>query len=212
MNRINVIITIILVLTVLTGLSSATPLKVLVTGTVTSTKTTGDFVFEDIGTQMTGYCTYDPETADDEDGSSYYGKYNIDSLSMSIGDYIFADNPATTPSPEFEIWVTDMCYRVRSADGMVYINNIPQSYDNANVTLFDLGNFSTGGPDDELPTSFPDISFFSGRNRFEVYYSDLDISFNVTGVIDSITVIPEPSTMCLLGLGGLLLRRRRQLN
>jgi hypothetical protein len=208
MRRANSIIKIISVFSILVGSSLAAPLKVVVTGTVTSTETTGGFVFENLGTQMAGYCTYDPETVDDEEGSSFYGRYNIDSLSMTIGDYTFADNSTTTPYPEFEVWVTDFCYKVSTIDGMVSINSAAQSYDDINIVLFDLGNFSISGPDDEIPTSFPDISFFSDRNEFEVDYSDADISFNVAGVIDSITVIPEPSSVLLLFLGGLLLKRK----
>ncbi len=202
-----VILTLSLILVVVSQ-ASAVPIEVVVTGTVTGTVTSGDFVFENLGTQMTGYCSYDPDTVDDEGGSLNYGRYAIDSLSMTIGDYTFADNPSTTPLPEFEVWVVDLVYKVSTMDGMVSINDVPQSYDDVEVLLFALGNYSVNGPDDEIPTSFPDISFFSDRNEFGVSYSDTDISFNVTGVIDSVTVVPEPSSILLLSLGGLLLRRK----
>ena len=37
----------------------------------------------------------------------------------------------------------------------------------------------------------------------------LDASFGSTGLSTTITVVPEPATMALLGLGGLLLRRKK---
>lgn len=208
MKRANVIITIIFILSVTAGQVSAIPLEVAVTGMVTSTETTGDFVFENLGTQMTGYCIYDPETVDDEGGSSYYGYYTIDSLSMTIGDYTFADNSLTAPAPVFQVWVVDLTYKASTADGIVSINESVQPYEDVDVVLFALGNFSATGQNDDIPTSFPELSFFEDRNEFEVDYSDADISFNITGVIDSITVVPEPSSFILLSFGGLLLKRK----
>ena len=74
--------------------------------------------------------------------------------------------------------------------------------------LVDFNNDIT----DELPSSFPDISTFT----FERYFGtgvdspSEDPGFAIWGEVTSLTVVPEPATLLLLGLGGLALLRRRK--
>ena len=58
---------------------------------------------------------------------------------------------------------------------------------------------------DTLPT-FIHIIFVTNGNRFE---ADGVTKAPVTAYFDNAQLIPEPATLCLLGLGGLLLRRKK---
>lgn len=199
------------------GVSNSQPanseiITVGVTGVVDEVSTDGGLELDGsvgIGTIMSGYCSYDLETPDLEP-SEYHGEYVLLSISMNIGNYTFTENPTSPNLALFEVGKTDLCYKVHTTDGIVAINGEPQTYYDIGITLFDLGNFSVSGLDDKLPVTFPDLSFFSDRNEFEVTFSDSGIGFNIGGVIDSITVIPEPTTFLLISLGSLALLKKRK--
>jgi len=178
------------------GSASAAIVTVEVTGIVDSVSTSGGFSLDDsvsVGSVMTGFCTYDTNTPD-EDPSQYTGVYPIISLSMTIGNYIFEHNPMSSESALFEVWTADISYWARSSDGIMSLNGIPQPYNNIYIELINLCNASSMGLHDALPISFQDISFFSHTNEFEVSFSDSGAGFNITGELTSIIVITEPVT------------------
>jgi len=181
-------------------------------GIVDTVTTQGYFVFQGsvfTGATMNGFCSYDTTTPDKYPASDYYGIFSIDTLAMTIGEYSFI-HEISTETPEFKVWRTDMTYLASTDYATIFYNGAPLSFDYANVILLDLCNASTSGPDDHLPTSFPDISFFTYRNQFRVSSFVGGNGFTITGHLTSIDAIPEPGTICLVGLGGLgLLRRRR---
>ena len=191
-----------------TGQSLGEIVTVEVAGTVDSISTTGGFILDDSvsnGSAMTGTFIYGSNTPDLDSGSSYHGSYTLLSLSMTIGNYIFTHDP-TSPNPGlFDVWKTDITYLARTNYGIATLDGTSQSYDNIYIELMDVCNASTTGPDDALPTSFPDISFFNYRNEFEVNYSNSGVGFAISGVLTS---IPEPATLLLLGFGAVMLRRK----
>lgn len=208
----SVVFSVVVVLTSLVVLNNrivlGEPVTVMIWGTVNSVETQGGFTFDGLGDVMTGYCTYDTD-APDLDSSSHHGAYPLTSLSMTIGDYTFFHNLSSPDAALFEVWKTDITYWAGSEHGVLSINGVPQPYNDIAIELIYLCNASSNGPDDALPVSFPDISFFTWRNDFHVAYSDSQVDFEIRGVLDSITAIPEPATLVLLCFGGAVLLGRR---
>ena len=176
-------------------------LGIKVTGTVASS------TIESIeaGDLMVGYCSYSLDAVD-QNPSAYKGEYELISMVMQIGGYVFSNS---TQNPTLEMWVTDECYLTYCGGGKAMFGNTLINESSTSITLFDLGNFHISRENDLIPTSMPDISFFTGRNSFYVGLGD-SIG-NCSGELDSIEVIPEPCSFVLLGLGVIGVLRRRRL-
>jgi hypothetical protein len=206
----SVLIPIFLSILTFTNFTLAQMITANVSGTVTSVTTYGSFSFDEsviTGSTMTGACSYDPSTAVDFDGSEDdFGIYYIPSISMTIGNYDFSIAPLDAAL--FRVEVPDISYFVQTRAGIMSWNDMPLHYTHISVTLLDLCNASVSGVNDDLPTAFPDISFFTYSNRFSVTVMGEKV-FTIEGVINSITVVPEPATMALLVVGVAFLRRRR---
>jgi len=151
------------------------------------------------------------------------GQYEVTSISMAIGNYTLANDPVSSEYPLFTVFTVDPGYLVDSEatrfDGTVYIEGSPMTYNDiawdwTYLVLFDLGtSLSEYIPDITLPDldSWPELSVFDQRKSFEIrFYSEGDDYFGVFGEITSLTAVPEPATIFLLGLGGLFLRKGRR--
>ena len=145
------------------GSADAEIITVRVEGTVSTADT---FLDINIGDTMVGYCVYDT-SADDLEPSTYKGTYAVNSLTMDIGDYSFA-NGAADPGL-FEVWRTDLTY-LASAEGGAVRNGSTTIHNDVDIKLIDLCNASSSGPNDSLPLSFPEVSFFNWRNEFSVSF------------------------------------------
>lgn len=120
---------------------------------------------------------------------------SFEEFPSSTVTFIF-DNPINS----FGINVNDMNFGTMS-----YLDDLGNSI--SNVLVGDNGD-SRGGP------GYENIQFFGVTNN--VAFSSIQLSFingsGLTGTLALDTLeysIPEPGTICLLGLGGLLLRRRK---
>ena len=207
----------------------ATILTVEVEGVVNSIGTDGGFALDgsvSFGTAMTGFCIYDSQTPDLE-LSEYNGKYALLSISMNIGNYTFTHNPISPNPALFKVYIGNPCYKVNSVsprfDGTVIVDGLPLTYDDiiwgdwAFLELMDIGTSSYEYiPNDALPDldSFPDFSVFDMWRTFETrFYEPYAVDrgyFGIYGEVTSLTVTPEPTTLLLLGLGGLALLRKRR--
>ena len=145
------------------------------------------------------------------------------SISMITGNYTFTHDQASSILPLFDVHTVDPGYVARSEalhfDGTVYIDGSPKTYDDITwgwtyLELFDLGTSSSEYiTTDELPNlySWPELSVFDVRKAFETrFYGEGDDYFGIFGEVTSLTPVPEPGTLLLLGLGGLALLRNRR--
>ena len=95
-----------------------------------------------------------------------------------------------------------------------------------NLVVYDIANKTTGGSTaipgtgtlSDLATNFGDkkilfidviSSYMTASPPGDSYLDGIGIELD-GGDIASINLVPEPATLCLLGLGGLLLRRKRR--
>jgi hypothetical protein len=198
-----------------------------VEGTVRSIDTYGGLTFDDtvdIGTIMTGLFTYDTDSSN----LSVYDaikKHAIVSVSVTIGELTFRENPQSSEPGLFRINSADPGYIVSSSNvvfnGTVYVNGLPKNYQDIpwswsyleviNVGTSSFENIPLSGLPDAA--SFPAISIFDVRKEFWVCltepYFGQGAGFSIRGELTSLAVIPEPATLVLLGLGSVMLLRKR---
>jgi hypothetical protein len=186
----------------------------------------GSFAFDgsvNIGTPMSGVMTYDSTTADREPAINR-GSYDIIAISMSIGNYTFLQQ---SPSSSDAFYVTgawsDPHYDFSAAsrfDGTFFVDGVSALYEDVNwynpYFAVHLAPYVGTFPNDALPDSdsFPPLEVFNIVKRFEVTfyrapYGDPSY-FLIGGDITSLTVIPEPASILLFGLGILALRKKRK--
>ena len=172
-----------------------------------------------IGTVMNGSYTFDTDAPDLGAGDGY-GLYEIVSISMSVGNYTFTNDPAGIYAPpKIRLnSVGEKTYSVTSFstsfDGIIYVDGLTKTYDDLSWERTDLclASLVTSSPDflptDALPSSMPDISVFDIWKGFDVYFATEGGGH--FGIHGELTSIPEPATILLLGLGGLALLRNRK--
>jgi hypothetical protein len=194
-------------------------------GGVNSISVDGRFALDgsvSVGSTMAGTFVYDTDTPNlFPPGDN--GEYAIISILMTIGNYSFTHDPSASDPGRFLVSTVDPGYLVDSEalrfDGTVYIDGSPKTYDDITwgwtyLELFELGTSSSEYiPTVELPDleSWPELSVFDVRRAFETrFYGEGDDYFRIFGEITSLTVVPEPATLLLLGLGGLALLRKRR--
>ncbi len=181
-------------------------------GIVNDIDTYGGLTFDGslyVGSPMAGTFTYDSEAPPEP-------SYPVTSISMTVGNYTFMHDPTSSKSPSCRFGVS---YYIRSGaprfDGTAYINGLPTTYDDADwhnlSILFSLGGRNLEPPFGKLPDadSFPDISAFDLERSFSVGTDNGPYGFDINGEVTSLTIIPEPATLLLLALGGLVLVRKR---
>ena len=214
--------------------ASATIITVEVEGVVDSIGTYFGFDLDgsvSIGTPMSGFCTYDTDTPDYLDSDDSRGAYPLISISMTIGNYTFTHNPMSSKWSSFYVRTYSAIsgsavYSAGSPEsrfeGTITVNGIPKSYDDLSwyISQFVIMELSTSSseqiPTDALPDldSWPDISVFDLERKFLAVFGkepgDNTGSFEIGGEVTSATVIPEPATLLLLGLGSLALLTKRR--
>ena len=179
-----------------------------------------------VGSIMTGYCTYATDTLDEYPANEYIGVYPLISILMTVGNYAFTHDPTSTDSPYFKVGTVDPTYNAMTQsgrfDGTVTINGSgPLTYDDITwnwtyISVFHLWTSSSEQiPTDALPdlASWPELSVFDVNRGFDTRFSDESSSnryFEIYGEITSLTVVPEPATLFLLGLGSLALLTNRR--
>jgi hypothetical protein len=173
---------------------------------------------------MLGYVTYDSEVGDRYPENPTNGEYAVMSVTMSIGDYLFRNDPLSASGTHFGVGTVDRTYHVRAPDalyeGVAYVDGVPRSFEDLDWAggLWALDVWTSSNElvlDDSLPTWFPeDIAVFDLRRTFLVDFYPPGYPENgyflISGELTSIRVVPEPVTVVLLGLGALAAARRRK--
>ena len=178
-------------------------------------------------TVMTGSFSYDSETPDQAGNDN--GFYWLNSLLISVGNYTFTDDPEDAEDIGLSILVEGVMvkpgqFRYEICNfpdfeplfyGPCYLNGQPTTLEDLDLPCRGMEIILEGDNDgtitDALPNedTFPDLSVFIERKTFSVG-NDGGLAFGIGVEITSITVIPEPGTLLLLGLGGLAILRRKQ--
>lgn len=203
--------------------ASGTILTVEVEGMVNEIRTNGGFDLDgsiNLGSIMNGFCIYDTQAPPQDFG--YYFTYPIISTSITLGNYTFTHNPASPDDASIRTgYDGGHIYSFRSfdalIDGEIIIDGVPQPFDNDVGRCYlnpfmKLGISSEEpdpGPPYNLPNLFQDFSVFDMYKEFRVqfiYPSESEGYFDIYGEITSLTAIPEPATLFLLGLGAVMVR------
>lgn len=211
----------------LANAASAAIITARAEGVVNSVEFYGDFQLDgsvNVGTPMETIFVYDTDTPA-FDTTSSTANYYLLSASMRIGNYTVTPHfddaePAyffiSTANQQITLGINEPYI-----EGTIYDNGVPKTFDDfdrvSDSVYFDV-LYGTTNPafTDELPTVFQDISLATRKN-FNVYMQSwagsssnpIISSFDIHGELTSLEIVPEPATMMMFGLGGLLLRKRK---
>jgi len=200
-------------------------IEVEVTGVVDSVFTRDGFELDgsvEDGTIMTGIFIYDTQA--EEKGAGF----DAISIEMSVGSYSFS---VSGDGESIFTVGSDNYYHVHSYDGVfdgtIYDYGVAKTYEDISwyVTDMTIAKLRTSNPDyfsgiGILPTWYPDISGFDLINEFSVTFiepiewineNEFECGlFDISGELTSIRIIPEPGTVLLFALAGLILLRKRR--
>ena len=191
----------------------AEQIKIALTGYVNNVSDSYNLLGGSIhnGDAITGYYIYDSATAD-SDSSAVFGsyKYTITPYGMSI----------TIGSTTFKTDSTNVNFEVGLINN--YAGETLDSYEITSYNNFQLVNGVSVGQlhwqlddytgtalsSDALLLTAPDLTKWQDNSMSVFGGTDAKTQFVIRGYITSAYLVPEPMTLFLLGLGGLLLRRR----
>ncbi len=151
------------------------------------------------GSTMTGTMTID--TADGNPGSSTFGSYSIQSLSVTIGGYTATVGPTGTVNIRNGVPGNDR-FEVAAPSQPGNLAGGP-----INFLLPRLFTINLRGPNnifgsDELPSTVPSLSSFTGANQFRLQFGPTNgANARVVGQLTELTAVPLPTSVILFGLG-----------
>ncbi len=211
------------VVTCACGLANATIVEVRLEGIVTDANLGPGFSLDGSvvpGSPMSVFFRYDTLAPDDHPGDNN-GGYDMLDITLTVGNYTFAADPTGLGSRLLVGFGADYYSLVAGTadplcDGTVFQDGVPMQFDEVDWGKpVDVG-FSLQGPHLEgatdaipLPETFPPLSFFTAFRGMGVGI-DEDAHTGIYGEITSLVVVPEPGTVALLSLGGLVAFRRRR--
>ncbi len=160
------------------------------------------------GDSTTGFYIYDSETPDSTPELTWNGLYEHTTapygMSLTIGEIIFQTDTADVDFM-VNIWnnfnETEDCYRITSYNNLMIGDLLISRLD------WILEDYSGNALSSiELPDTPPDLLAWQSNLLIVDGFVD-DEYFRIDGHITDVWLIPEPATILLITLGGLLLRR-----
>jgi hypothetical protein len=151
---------------------------------------------------LTGTMTVN--TADGNLGSSTFGGYSIQSLSVTIGGYTATVGPTGTVNirngngggaavDRFEV-------SAPSQPGILVGD--PINFLLPRLFTINLRGDKNAFTSDELPSSVPSLNSFANLNRFRLQFGPTNgANARVQGELTSLTAVPLPTSVILFGLG-----------
>ena len=174
-----------------------------------------------IGDEIAGFYTYEsstpdtyvPEPGSDDPPASRRGIYQHSAppfgLTMTIGSFTFETDPLAV---DFKITMGKYLPEIFPYDSYsaASYGNLPLSngtpVDFTTLLLEDFGGSVIS--DDTLPDTTPDLAAWEA-DVIGAKGGLADDRFLIKGRVTSLTTVPEPSVLCLLGLGAAMLRSSR---
>jgi len=170
------------------------------------------------GDTITGFYTYDSLASDLSPDSTVWGSYQFSTspygISLTVGGLIFQTDPTNV---NFVITIADN-YDGSDFYGADSLNNLPLNND-VQIQDLRLGLWNDWGnafTSDALVPLDSDVSKWTNGDlqliisgRKEPMPPGEKTEFYIDGHLTSVyVIIPEPTSLCLLALGGLFLRRK----
>ena len=162
-----------------------------------------------VGDIIKGSYSYDTDTPDSSPsvtvGRYEYSPPHTHGIFLSISGFDFETDMSNV---DFRIDIFNDSISGSDAYGLISYSNLPLvSGTNVDVIWWWLEDYSaTALTSDALSTKAPDIDVWQ-FNRLMIHGPDRGKSFSIEAHV--ISAIPEPGTILLLGLGTMLLRKRR---
>jgi len=189
--------------------AQAEPITIAIEAEVDSVEDVGGYLEGKIkpGDIITGAYTYDSSTPDssplDPIVGHYYHYASPAGISLSVGGFTFATNPSNV---DFSLGVTNNgssadVYYLFSANNLRLSNGF-----SINDILWQLNDSTAHAlSSDALPLTAPLLDLWDS-NYLLIQGGPRSSQFDIQGHVTS--AIPEPGTVMLLTLGGLIVRRR----
>jgi hypothetical protein len=171
------------------------------------------------GDTITGFYIYDSSTPNSDPQPTYYGSYRYTTapygMSLIVGGITFQTDSTNV---NFGIGVLHNFYGDPGDDYVVgSVNNLPLSNEVTVASLhWQLSEYTgTALSGTELPLTPPDLTKWPGMNALRIGggifsnpQSPNDPTFAISSHVTNAFLVPEPISLCLMALGGLLLRRK----
>jgi len=167
-----------------------------------------------VGDIINGYYTFDSDISDSNPSSPSVGDYWFTGItpygiSLNAGGFIFKTNPNDVRflieicdnHPWFDPKINNDSYLLRSYNNLPLANGVGVEH-----IAWQLDNYSgTGLNSDALPLTAPVLSDWPDTQAGLTLDGGRKAAYFIRLEVTSATVIPEPSTVALLGLGSLAL-------
>ncbi len=201
---------ILLILMFVTGFASAEIVKIAIEANVTGITDEGNYLESNInvGDTITGYYIYDTSTQDSEPSESL-GRYWH--YSYPCGVYLACNDLEFQTDPEDTEFLLQLADNSSLYDFEGYLFN---SYNNLTANDTPVDTIRWYLEDKNLNNLHTDNLFTYAPDLLEWDFNQLDIrsdrNFNIHAEVTFAEVIPEPSSILLLGLGSMLIKRKNK--